>query len=191
MTRWMGWSCVAFAAGTVAAAPVAAQTSVRDILIVDSLSPAKTQLRDYVAELRDTLNRVDAIHARIVRANASGMASVVESGGHQLLRTCRVAERMAALTQQRVSMMKTDDIRGEQALSSFRNGLTALGDHLRTCQANDSTVMSDRTPDRQRIVAVAGAASDAINQYDQVRDGLLALLSIRLPVKGYIPPPKR
>ena len=177
------------ATGTLATVPAAAQTSVRDILIVDSLSPAKTQLRDYVAELRDTLNRVDAIHARIVRANASGMASVVQSGGHQLGRTCRVAERMAALTQQRVSMMKTDDIRGEQALASFRNGLTALGDQLRTCQADDSTVMADRVPDRQRIVAVAGAASDAISRYDQVRDGLLTLLSIRLPIKGYIPPP--
>lgn len=189
MKRRITWGLGAIIASGVLAGPAAAQTSVRDILIVDSLSPAKTQLRDFVAELRDTLNRVAAIHARIVRANASGMASVVESGGHQLGRTCRAAERMAALTHERVSMMKTDDIRGEQALASFRNGLTALGDQLHTCQVDDSTVMADRTPDRQRIVTVAGAASDAISRYDQVRDGLLTLLSIRLPVKGYIPPP--
>ena len=69
---------------------LSAQRSVRDILIVDSLSPAKTQLRDYVAELRDTLDIVESIHAQHrSRAMRSGMSSVVQSSGHQLGRRCR------------------------------------------------------------------------------------------------------
>lgn len=168
--------------------PVGAQASVRDILIVDSLSPAKTQLRDFVAELRDTLVRVESIHARIVRANASGMGSVVQSSGHQLGKSCHAGAAMVEITQQRVSVMKTSDVRGEQALASFRAGLMLLADNLRLCQANDSTVMAASAPDPKRVEQVAAAASVAIAQYDQVRDGLLKLLDINLPLKGYIPP---
>ena len=172
------------------ASRAAAQRSVRDILIVDSLSPAKTQLRDHVAELRDTLNMVESIHARIVRASASGMSSVVQSSGHQLGRSCRTSTTMIELTQQRVSVMKTSDVRGEQALASFRNSLVALDENLRLCQTDDSAVMARASPDQKRIQQIATAARDAIVQYDQVRDGLLKLLDINLPVKGYIPPPK-
>jgi hypothetical protein len=174
----------------VVAAPAVAQRSVRDILIVDSLSPAKTQLRDYVAELRDTLNLVESIHARIVRANASGMGSVVQSSAHQLGRNCRTGAAMIELTEQRVSVMKTSDVRGEQALASFRASLVTLDDNLRICQADDSAVMATRPADPQRIQQIAAAARAAIMQYDQVRDGLLKLLDINLPVKGYIPPVK-
>lgn len=169
---------------------VSAQQSVRDILIVDSLSPAKTQLRDFVAELRDTLNLVESIHARIVRASASGMNSVVQSSGHQLGRSCRSSTAMIELTQQRVAAMKTSDVRGEQALASFRAGLATLDDDLRLCQTDDSTAMAASHPDQKRIQQVAAAARDAIVQYDRVRDGLLRLLDINLPVKGYIPPPR-
>jgi hypothetical protein len=167
-----------------------AQRSVRDILIVDSLSPAKTQLRDFVAELRDTLNLVESIHARIVRASASGMSSVVQSGGHQLGRSCRTSTAMIEVTQQRVSAMKTSDVRGEQALASFRAGLATLDADLRLCQTDDSAVMAAPRPDQKRIQQVAAAARDAIVQYDRVRDGLLTLLDINLPVKGNIPPPR-
>jgi len=186
-TRIAGILLIAIAACTSRAS---AQRSVRDILIVDSLSPAKTQLRDFVAELRDTLNLVESIHARIVRANASGMGSVVQSSGHQLRRSCRASTAMIELTQQRVSAMKTSDVRGEQALASFRAGLAALDDDLRLCQTDDSAVMAATRPDQQRIQQVATAARDAIVRYDQVRDGLLRLLDINLPVKGYIPPPR-
>jgi hypothetical protein len=168
--------------------PARAQASIRDILIVDSLSPAKTQLRDFVAELRDTLTTVESIHARIVRANASRMGSVVQSSGRQLGKSCHVGAATVELTQQRVSMMKTSDVRGEQALASFRAGLITLADNLRLCQANDSAVMAAPAPDPQRIEQVASAASVAIIQYDQVRDALLKLLAINLPVKGEMAP---
>jgi len=168
----------------------AAQRSVRDILIVDSLSPAKTQLRDDVAQLRDTLNVVESIHARIARASASGMSSVVQSSGHQRGRSCHTGTAMIELTQQRVSAMKTSDVRGEQALASFRASLATLDDNLRTCQTDDSAVMATPSPDQKRIQQVAAAARDAIVQYNLVRDGLLRLLDINLPVKGYIPPPR-
>lgn len=167
-----------------------AQASIRDILIVDSLSPAKMQLRDYVAELRDTLTLVESIHARITRANASGMNSVALSSGRQLGRQCGAGVVMIETTQQRVRVMKTSDVRGEQALASFRAGLITLSDKLRLCQQDDSAVMAAAAPDRKRIEQVAATASDAIEQYDQVRDALLRLLGIDLPVKGYVPPPR-
>jgi hypothetical protein len=97
---------------------------------------------------------------------------------------------MIELTEQRVSVMKTSDVRGEQALASFRNSLVALDENLRLCQTDDSAVMASAPPDQKRIQQIAAAARDAIVQYDQVRDGLLKLLDINLPVKGYIPPPK-
>jgi hypothetical protein len=167
-----------------------AQSSVSDILIVDSLSPAKMQLRDYVAQLRDTLTVVESIHARIARANASGMNSVVLSSGRQLGKSCHASMTMVETTEQRVGMMKTSDVRGEQALASFRVSLATLADNLRLCQHEDSTVMAGASPDRKRIQQVATAARAAIMQYDQVRDALLTLLGINLPVNSYVPPPR-
>lgn len=167
-----------------------AQASIRDILIVDSLSPAKMQLRDYVAQLRDTLMLVESIHARITRANASGMNSVVQSSGRQLGRYCLAGAAMIETTQQRVSVMRTSDVRGERALASFRASLSILGDKLRLCQRDDNAVMASTAPDQQRIEQVAAAATGAIQQYDQVRDALLQLLSIILPLNTYVPPPR-
>ena len=166
------------------------QSSVRDVLIVDSLSPAKTQLRDYIAELRDTLNVLESIHARIVRANASGMSSVVQSSGHQLGRSCHASAATVETTERRVSAMKTNYLHGEQALASYRASLITLAENLRLCQVDDSAVMAAPSPDQKRIQQVAAAAREAIVQYDQVRDGLLKLLDITLPIKGYIPPPR-
>lgn len=167
-----------------------AQSSIRNMIIVDSLSPVKMQLRDYVAELRDTLNVVESINARIIRANASGMKSVVKSSGRQLGRSCHAANAMIGMTQQRVSVMVTSDVRGEQALASYRLGLTTLADYLQICEKSDSAVMAAPSPDVKQLLQVAAAANDAIAQYDQIRDGLLKLLDITLPVKGYVPPPR-
>lgn len=168
-----------------------AQASIRDMLIVDSLSPAKTQLRDYVAELRDTLSVVESIHNLITRASASGMSSVVQSSGRQLGKSCHTGTAMVETTQQRVSVMKTSDVRGEQALAAFRASLTTLADNLRLCHQDAIAVMAAAaSPDQKRILQVAAAARDAIARYDQVRDGLLRLLDINLPTKGYIPPPR-
>lgn len=167
-----------------------AQASIRDILIVDSLSPVKMQLRDYVAELRDTLTVVESIHARIIRANASGMNSVVQSSARQLGKSCHTGATFVETTQQRVRVMKTSDLRGEQALASFRAGLATLGDRLRLCQQEDSAVMAGASPDQKRIQQVSAAATGAIEQFDQVRDALLNLLGIDLPVKSYVPPPQ-
>ena len=167
-----------------------AQSSISDILIVDSLTPAKMQLRDYVAQLRDTLTMVESIRARITRANASGMNSVVLSSGRQLGRSCHASVTMIETTEQRVGMMKTSDVRGDQALASFRAGLATLADNMRLCQRDDSAMMVSASPDRKRIQQVATAARDAIMQYDQVRDALLRLLGINLPVNSYVRPPQ-
>jgi len=154
----------------------------------DSLSPLKLQLRDYVVELQDTLTRVESVRSLIIRAEASGMSSVVLSGGRQLGKTCRAGSMMAATTTGRVSAMKTDDPRGERALASLRAGLSTLADNLRLCQQDDSLAMAMRTLDPRRIEQIATAATDAITQYTQIRDGLLTLLGIDLLLKRHSTP---
>jgi hypothetical protein len=156
----------------------------RDIIIEDSLTPAKMQLRNFVTQLRDTLNSVQALHASITRNLASGVTSVVLSNGRELGKRCRVGGFEADLTSKRVATMYTSDPRGDQALNSYRAGLTALIDDFKTCQHDDSIAMAAATPDPKRIEQVSAAASDAVTRYDSVRDALLKLLNITLPFKG-------
>lgn len=158
----------------------------RHLIIEDSLTPAKAQLRDFVAQLRDTLNSVQALHASITRNLATGVTSVVLSNARQLGKRCRVGAMMSELTTHRVASMRTSDPRGDQALAAYRAALTTLGDELKTCQHSDSVVISAATPDQRRIEQVATAARDAVTRYDVVRDALLKLLSIELPIKGTI-----
>lgn len=162
--------------------------ALRDMIIEDSLTPAKAQLRDVVAQLRDTLNTVQALHARITRNMASGVTSVVLSDGHELGKRCRVGAATADLTAKRVATMYTNDPHGDQALSAYRAGLTALLEDLKTCQRDDSLTMAASAPDQKRIEKVASAARDAVTRYDAIRDALMKLLSINLPVKGTINP---
>ena len=55
--------------------PNAANILLRDLIIEDSLTEGKKLLRDYVAELRDTLVHVEAVQALIAKARASAMTS--------------------------------------------------------------------------------------------------------------------
>jgi hypothetical protein len=152
----------------------------------DSLTPAKAQLRDFVAELRDTLVRVQALHSSITRNLATGMTSVVVSNGYELRKRCRVGAAMAALTTDRVASMHTSDPRGDQALNAYRAGLTGLMEDLKTCQRDDSVTMAAAKPSQQNIEEVAAAAAAAVTRYDAIRDGLMTLLGINLPIKGKI-----
>lgn len=162
--------------------------ALRDVIIEDSLTPAKAQLRDFVAELRDTLNTVQALHASITRNLATGVTSVVLSNGRELGKRCRVSGAMAELTTKRVAAMYTSDPRGDQAMNAYRAGVAALMEDLRTCQRDDSLTMAAAAPDQKRIERVAAAARDAVTRYDAVRDGLMKLLNIDLPIKGTINP---
>ena len=45
----------------------AAGSRIRDLILEDSLTPAKMQLRDFVADLRDSLVKVESVQARLVR----------------------------------------------------------------------------------------------------------------------------
>jgi hypothetical protein len=164
--------------------PTAAQ--LRGMIIEDSLTPAKKQLRDFVAELRDTLFTVQAIHARVVRNLATGVTSVVLSDGHALGKRCRVSGAEVDRTLKRVAGMYTSDSTGGQALSVYRAGLAALMEDMGTCQHDDSVMMSASSPDPKRVGEVAAAAADAVTRYDGIRDGLMKLLNIKLPVKGTI-----
>lgn len=182
----LGVVMLAWLAGRGAAqaqAHIATPEQIRDMIAVDSLTPAKKQLRDFVAELRDTLVSVQALHASISRNLASGVTSVVRSDGHQLGRRCHVGGAAADLTVKRVATMYTNDPVGDQALNTYRSGLAELITGLRACQHDDSLVMAAATPDPQRIEAVAAAARQAVDRYDGIRDGLLKLLGIRLPIK--------
>jgi hypothetical protein len=157
----------------------AAQVSMRRTTS-DTLSPLKAKFRDYVLELQDTLNKVESIHVQIVRARASGMNSVVLSWGRQLSRSCRAGAGMAETTTQRISTMVTDDQRGERAMATFRDGLATLTENLRTCERDETQVMSAKPPDQKRIEEIAESASVAVTDFRQVRDGLLPLLGIDL-----------
>jgi hypothetical protein len=163
-------------------APTPAQ--LRDMIIEDSLTPAKAQLRNFVAELRDTLNAVPALHASITRNLASGTTSVVLSDGRQLGKRCRLGGAFADLTIKRIAVMHTNDPGGDQALNAYRSSLTTLIDDFRVCVHDDSTTMAAATPDPKRIESVAAAARDAVTRYDAVRDAFLRLLQITLPIRS-------
>jgi hypothetical protein len=165
-----------------------AQQSLRDMIIWDSLTPAKAQLRDFVAQLRDTLNTVQALHASITRNLATGVTSVVLSNGRMLGKRCRASAAMSELTTNRVAPMKTSDPRGDQVLAAFRAGLAALTEELKTCQHDDSVTMAASTPDQKRIEQVATVARDAVARYDVIRDALMKLLNIDLPIQGTMQP---
>lgn len=160
----------------------------RDLIIEDSLTPAKSQLRDYVAQLRDTLISVPALRASISRNRATGVTSVVLSNGRELGKRCRVSEAMAVMTIERVAAMKTSDPRGDQALNGYRSGLATLTEDMKTCVRDDSLTMVAASPDQGRIEQIAAAASDAVMRYDSIRDALMRLLNITLPIKGTIRP---
>ena len=172
--------------GGVTPAQMRTAAQLRNMIIEDSLTPAKKQLRDFVAELRDSLNYVQAIRSSIDRNLTTGTNSVVVSNARVLGKRCRMAMGMADLTGKRVATMYANDPRGDQALNAYRAGLTALMDDMQGCQRDDSLVITAAKPDGKRIKEVASAADDAINRYDMIRDGLLKLLNIDLPIAGKI-----
>lgn len=170
-----------------AAQTAAAAADVRSIMIEDSLPPAKRELRDEVTQLRDTLTRVSALDARISRSEASGMNAVVTSSAHQLLKACRSSAVQTSRTLDRLGILQTNDPRGDNALSTYRGALGDLLNDMRACQQQDSLALGAKSLDVRRVQDISAAAAAAIFRHDQVRDALLGMLGIRMPVKGYIP----
>jgi hypothetical protein len=183
-----------FGTGLFLAAALAARSSaqaghgteLRDQIVIDSLNPQKMQLRDIVAQLRDTLITVPALQNRIAQYLATSVNSVVISSGRELGKRCRISATMADLTVKRVAPLYTNNPQGDQALNGYRASLASLIEDLRTCERDDSLTMSVASPDPKRIAQVASAARDAVARYDAVRDALLRLLNIELPIKGTI-----
>jgi hypothetical protein len=163
-----------------------AGSTIRDMIIEDSLTPAKAQLRDYIAQLRDTLDFVGAVHARLVRARTSGMTAVFLSQGHQLAKRCDNGAAMIELTLKRMEPMHTSEARGDQALHVYRTGLAELQEDLRQCAHFDSLTLATKPLDQQKLENIATAASESILRYDQLRDALLKLLGISLPIESKI-----
>jgi hypothetical protein len=161
-------------------------TDIRDQIVIDSLNPRKMQLRDIVAQLRDTLITVPALQDRIARNMATGVNSVVISNGRELGKRCRIGAAMADLTAKRVAPLYTNNPQGDQALNGYRASLTSLIGDLKVCERDDSLTMVVASPDPKRIAQVAATARDAVARYDAVRDALLKLLGIDLPIKGTI-----
>ena len=190
---WKGAVLVALVAVTGAlqaraqVQPVAG-TKIRDLLIEDSLTPAKMQLRNVVADLRDSLVKVESVQSRLVRSLASNMTSVVVSQGRELGRNCTNGAMMVARTTKYIEPMNTQNEQGDLALHAYRSGLATLGEDLRRCAHADSLAMAAMPLDQEKLVSIATAARAAISQYDVIRDGLMKLLGITLPIKGTIRP---
>lgn len=158
----------------------------RELIPEDSLTPVKSRLRDDITRLRDTLSAVRALHARISRNLATRTRSVVLSDGRELGKRCHAGAAIAILTSDRVANLRTSDPTGDQALNAYRGGLAALTADLDTCQRDAGAVMATAAPDQEHIEQVAAAASAAIARYDLLRDALLKLLEIELPIQGTI-----
>ena len=178
-------------AASVLASPLVAQSGQRpsgsaiaNLIMEDSLTPAKKELRNYIAELRDTLVKVQAVQARLTKARAAKMNGVVPSQGRELARNCLKGVTALDLTTRRLEPMNTPDPQGDQALHSYRNAIVTLREDLRLCAHFDSLTLAAATPDTQKLENIAIAASDAIARYDVIRDALIKLLGITLPVKG-------
>ena len=165
--------------------PVAG-SKVRDLIIEDSLTPTKMSLRGYVADLRDSLVKVEALQARLVRARAANMTSVVVSQGRELARNCTNSAAMVELTTKRIEPMNTQNEQGDLALHAYRSALATLAEDLRRCAHGDSLTMAAAPIDQVKLESIATAARASISQYDVVRDGLMKLLGIVLPIKGDI-----
>ena len=159
---------------------------VRDLIIEDSLTPTKMSLRGFVADLRDSLVKVEALQARLVRSRAANMTSVVVSQGRELARNCTNGAAMVTLTTKRIEPMNTQNEQGDLALHAYRSALATLGEDLRRCAHGDSLTMAVAPLDQTKLESIATAARESISQYDVVRDGLMKLLGITLPIKGDI-----
>ena len=161
-------------------------TKIRDLLIEDSLTPAKMQLRNVVADLRDSLVKVESVQSRLER-NAK-MTSVLPSLGRELGRNCANGAMMVTRTTKYIEPMNTQNEQGDLALHAYRSALATLGEDLRRCAHADSLVMAAPSLDQEKLATIATAARAAVSQYDVVRDGLMKLLGITLPIKGTIRP---
>ncbi|MGH7581733.1 MAG: hypothetical protein ACREL5_00735 [Gemmatimonadales bacterium] len=169
-----------------AAAQATAQTRLGVMTLKDTLTAEKRQFRDVVAELRDTLTRVQASHSLISRAHDSGMSGVVVSESRRLLQRCRAGMAMANITRSRIANLRTNAAQGDQALASYRNALDVLTGDLDSCAVADSVALHQVPLDQAKALDIAAAATLAIDRYDVSRDAMLGLLGIRLPIAGNI-----
>jgi len=159
---------------------------IRNMIIEDSLTPAKAQLRNYVAELRDSLVKIESAQENIARARKGKMPTVVLSQGRQLGKYCAMGVSMVDLTTERISPMGTPDPRGDQALHGYRSGLNVLREDLRICAHIDSVTLATQPVNQDKLETIATAVVGAIRQYDQIRDGMIKVFDISLPIHGDI-----
>jgi hypothetical protein len=182
MIRWTAAMLIGIA--PIAAASAAAQSPTTDILQPGKLTPEKRTLRDDMLVLRDSLDLIAGIHARVIRAQASGMTGVSLSAGRQLPRACRAGAVGADRGTRLISSMHTNSPAGDQALNQYRAALDTLGTALRACERDGSTLMADAKPDFARIESISESAVQAIRIYEGVRLMLVRKLDIDLPVTG-------
>lgn len=168
--------------------PIADQ--VRSLMSDEKLPEMKGQLRDEIAQLRDSLYIIGSIRSRIGRARASSMSAVALSLGRQLAGRCRMGAAMTDLTTSRLATLRTSEPLGDRALDSYRAALRTLSTALRDCEHQSGAAAALMPPDAARFEEIATKADAAITQHDQVRDGMLHTFAIHLPVHGYIPPPR-
>jgi hypothetical protein len=172
------------AVAPIAAASASAQSPTTELLEPGKLTPEKKSLRDDMLILRDSLDLIAGIHARVIRAQASGMTAVAVSAGRQLPHACRAGVVGADRDARLVSSLHTNSPAGDQALHQYRAALDTLGAALRTCQRDDSTLMAAAKPDLTQVESISESAVQAIRIYEGVRLMLVRKLDIDLPVTG-------
>jgi hypothetical protein len=177
-------AAIAIVLASLAPVSLRAQSPTGEIVHQDSLSVEKKSLRNDITSLRDTLDLIASIHARILRAQASGMGAVAISAGRQLSRACHAGAFGADRDGRMVASMHTNSPVGDRALKQYHGGLDTLAINLRVCERDDSALMAGPSPDRQKLAALSAAAVDAIRSYELIRDVLLTTLEITLPVRG-------
>ncbi len=182
---WMVLSVLA--AGVTVRAHAQSSASVRSIMVEDSLSAAKVELRDYVARLNDSLTAIKSMQPRLARARATHMDAVAQSLGRDLGRKCASGDALTRWTANTVGYMRTNNPHGDQALAVYIGSLNELSKSLIACHHDDSVTMAGRPIETARIDEIADSAAVAIDRYNGVRDALLRLLGIELPAKGTIP----
>lgn len=146
------------------------------------LSPVEQELKDRVVTMRDTLTRVHATVAMLQRQQrARAAAGVLRSTARTLAADCARSGRSAASMVEFAATFSTNDPKwGEPTVRAYRTALDDLVAGMRRCSEAMTTHVEASEPDRDRLVAAAGAATEVVSRYDRAEMDLFRTLKIRL-----------
>lgn len=146
------------------------------------LSPVEQELKDRVVTMRDTLTRVHATVVMLQRQQrARAAAGVLRSTARALAADCARSTRLAASMVEFAATLSTNDPKwGEPTVRAYRTALDDLVAGMRRCSDAMTTQVEASEPDRDRLFAAAGAATEVVSRYDRAEMDLFRTLKIRL-----------